>query len=384
VFNVRRSVTTIRRVLGPDVAAGLLAAGVAFLAVAASVSFDPGRLSVLVHMSSTEPMARVARTDAHFAFVGAPAHYDGVYFYAIALDPIATDKTHGLIDRAAYRYGHPAYGWLAAILSLGRQELLPLALLLLGLGGMFVAGVATSRLWTAFGRSPWGGFVVFLNPGLIYAVTADTSEALGAALLMTGLLAWTKGHLRTAAAVCVLLCFTKEVLVLVPLALMAWETVRWLRGRTPAYLQRMGLLAIGPVLYALWYVYLDATFGTWPFQGGQDVLSWPLVGWLDSLGKAASMAKGAEFQLGQAAVPLLTVGLVALLLGVVRAARLRSSLDAVYLAMAGLVLSVGWLALLFPKDLVRTIALPLLVLPLVLFEPAADVDLDVMVQPRPR
>lgn len=354
-----------------DVASGLIAAVVALLAVSASVAGNPAKLSLLVHMSSREPMAAIAGTDPAFVFVDQEAHYDGVYFYAIALDPIATGGAHRLIDRAAYRYGHPLYGWLAGMLSLGQLQLLPLALLLVGLAGMFVAGVAASRLWEASGWSPWGGLIVAFNPGLTYAVTVDASEAMGAAVLTGALLMWLKRRDALACVLLVALSFAKEVLVLVPLGLAAWE-FRNLRHQVPgASPRRVALALAGPMLYAIWYLYLRFQFGQWPFQQGLDVLSIPLVGWLDGLGRASVQAISQQAQIGQVAVPLLAVALVGLLLGVARAARLRWPLDPAYLLVAFLTLSVGWLAVEFPKDLIRTVALPLVLLPFVLLGPRA-------------
>ena len=358
-----------RSAIRPDLASGLIAAVVALIAVSASVHGDPAKLSVLVHMTRGEPMAAIAGADPAFAYVAPGAHYDGVYFYAIALDPVATGRAHHLIDLSVYRYGHPLYGWLAGVLSLGQLQWLPLALVVLGLGGMFVAGVMASRLWSAFGWSPWGGLIIAFNPGLTYAVTVDASEAVGAAILTLSLLMWLKRRERVACALLVAVCFSKEVLVLVPLGLAAWEFRRYRLGAPDASVRRALLPLAGPVLYAGWYFYLHLQFGRWPFQAGQDVLSLPLLGWADSLARASALATSGMAQIGQAAVPLLAVALVSLILGVVRATRLRWPLDPAYLAVALLTLSVGWLALEFPKDLIRTVALPLVLLPFVLVGP---------------
>ncbi len=364
------------RLVRPDLLCGLAAVGVALVAVLASISAYENRLSLLVHMAANEPMAAIARSDPDFAYVDVGAHYDGVYFYAIAVDPFATGAAYQLLDRAPYRYGHPAYGWLAGILSLGQLELLPLALLVISLAGMFVAGVASSRLWSTFGWSAWGGLAVALNPGLVYAVTVDTTEAFGAALMMAALLAWAKRRFWLGAALLAVLCFTKEILILVPVGLLAWESIRAVGGRSDGdYRRRALLLLIGPVLYAGWYLYLDSRFGEWPYQQGTDILSLPLVGWLDSFRRAASLAQGVgdAAQVGQAAVALLTVALGAILLGMVRALRLRSLVDPMYLLMAGLILCTGWLAIMYPKDLIRTVAFVGLLLPLVLVDPRREV-----------
>jgi hypothetical protein len=362
-----------RFVARSDIACALLAVTVALAAVLATISTHDGRLSVLVHMADNEPLATVAASDSDFAFVDQGAHYDGVYFYAIALDPIANGTAHDLIDRAAYRYGHPAYGWFARLVSLGRVELLPLALVALGLFGMFAAAALFSRLWTGLGLSPWGGLTVAFNPGLIYAVTVDASEPIGAALLGASLLAWMRNRIQTAGALMVVLCFVKEQLILVPVGLLVWETLRVRTGTTtPAvYRGRAAILLAGPLIYGVWYAQLHSLFGLWPFEQGQDILSFPLVGWLDSLKRASALAttQGDAAQIGQTAVPLLVLALAAVLLGVGRAVRMRSFLDPVYLIVAALVLCLGWLALMYPKDLIRALSFLGLLLPAVVADP---------------
>src|SRR4051794_36328610 len=158
--------------------------------------------SVLVHVGDAEPMGGLARaTDSGFQLVPMANHYDGTYFYAIARDPLATGAEHTLIDRPAYRYGHPGYGWLSIIASAGDEALLPWGMLLVALLCAAIAGGAAAALAGEMGLSPWWGLGVALNPGLVYSVTALTSEAAGLAALFGGLLAWRLRRLGVAAAI---------------------------------------------------------------------------------------------------------------------------------------------------------------------------------------
>src|SRR5215210_2591898 len=175
-------VTGERRIALACAAIALATTGAAVAAALAAREWSP---SALVHMSATEPIARLARdADSGFHFVPPGAHYDGVYFYAIARDPFARGDAHTLIDGSAYRYGHAGYGWLAGIVSLGRAELVPSALLAINLVAVAVAAFAASALARDYGWSPWGGVVVAVNPGTIFAATVDTSEALGVAMVI--------------------------------------------------------------------------------------------------------------------------------------------------------------------------------------------------------
>ena len=55
-----------------------------------------------------------------------------------------------------------------------------------------------------------------------------------------------------------------------------------------------------------------------------------------------------------------------LIVGLVRAIRLRNPVDAVFVAFAVLAFCTNWLVLLFPKDFIRTAALPLALVPFAL------------------
>ncbi len=370
----------------------LICAGIALVATAVPLAgalgvrdWDP---SALVRMGDTEPMSTLARrVQPDFKFVHPDAHYDGVYFYAVALDPLARAEAHTLIDKAAYRYGHAGYGWLAAVLSLGNEGTIPGALMVLALAGMGIAAWATSMLCVHFGWTAWGGLGVALNPGLIYAATAVTSEPVGAAFLLMGLFYWVRERHVAGAVLLGVACFIKEPFVLAPAGLVLWEMVALARGRRAAQptlatgaqgvlgipgldtalLRRIGMLCIGPALFSLWYLYLRSTFGLWPHEDTHGFFMFPFWGWIQTIRDASLMATGTFFesQIGAASGPLLAAfgGLV--IVGLVLAARLRTPVDPVYLLMGLLMSTLGPLGMLYAKDMIRETALPLMLLPVV-------------------
>jgi hypothetical protein len=359
-------------------AVALACAGIAIatsaIAVAPNLAAKDWQLSALVRMSPVEPMATLAReADANFAFVSPIGHYDGVYFYTIARDPFALGQEHLLIDQAGYRYGHAGFGWLAWLASGGgNPSAIPGALLALNLMGMAAGAAGASLLAREFGWSGWGGLAVALNPGLVFAVSVDTGEPVGVAIMAFTLLAWKKDRLSLAAIGLVALCLMKEPYLLVPAGLMVFDGIRWLRGRRPENIGiRFAVLAVGPTAFADWYLYLRSRFGHWPFTEAHDVFSPPIVGWVETFRRAARMGLAGHdpMQLGAGAIPILAVVAVALLLGLVRALRLRTWLDTIFLLYLVLVSMLTWLALLFPKDLPRELAVPLLLLPAVLATP---------------
>ena len=373
-MKVPSSEAAVRRTqLRAAIVCALVAVGVSIAAVVPAVEAGGG-VDALVRLPEEEPLGRsVAEEDPDFHFVAGPARYDGLYFYAVALDPFAAGREHKLIDAPAYRYGHAGYGWAAGVLTLGEADLIPWALLLFSLVGMALAAGAAGLLAGELKLSPWLGLTVAVNPGLIYAVTSDTSEAFAAGLLGASLVAWLRGRRALGGILLIALCLTKEPFVMVPLGLGAWELASFVRARRrggspgPDMGRRSAWLAAGPILLTVWFVYLRARLDVWPFAEGPDNLELPLRGWIETLGLAADMSLDpAGHQLGAAALPLLIVVAAALLIGAGRALRLRSPIDPVFLGLALVIASLSWLALLFPKDMLRNVAASLYLLPFVL------------------
>lgn len=344
-------------------ACALAALATAGAAVAASLARQGWALSALVRMHDTLPIAKLALRDDHgFRLRHVSGFYDGTFFYAQARDPLATGEAHRLLGQAPYYWGHPGYGWLAWLASVGgHPSAIPAALLAVGLLAVALAGAATSLLAEALGWTRWGGLAVALNPGLVFAVVSDTGESVGAALLALGLLAHVRGRRGWALVLLAALCFVKEPLVLVPLAVAAWE-LWW--GRRP-----FTALAVLPVVG--WWLYLREHLGSFPFVHAQGAsrLGWPFLGWERALLDAASQSWSGAIdtaQLGQAAVPLIVVVALAILVTAVRALRLRAVVDAPYVVLAALYACIVSKGVQYPKDLIRELALVLLLLPLVL------------------
>jgi hypothetical protein len=347
-------------------AAAVAVSGLAALSTIAFAGWEP---SILVRMSETEPMAEVARFhDPDFVLVPAEGHYDGVYFYAIALDPFARNHDiYSRIDLHEYRYGHPGFGWLSRIFSLGGIRTLPLSMLAVALAGMGVAGWAVSRIAERLGRSPWWGLMIAVNPGLVFSVTVLTSEPVGVAIASVGLLLWLRGRPVVAAVAFAGACLVKELFVLVPAALFAWELLQLVRHRSmPGRGLRLALLAVSVVPLAWWYVYLRLHFGVLPAAAEPGNIGAPFLGWYDTFRRAVGLSRSGASQLGTFTIPLLAITAGAIVVGVVRALRLRSPFDVIFLLLALLVITLNWLILLYPKDVVRELALVPLLLPAVI------------------
>jgi len=358
-----------RRHLVP-LACAVVALASAGAGVMASLHWEGWDTSALVRMHYRLRVAKLAvRDQPTFNLRTTSGFYDGAYFYSIARDPIATGEAHHLLDEAPYYWGHPAYGWAAWLASGGgRPRAIPDALLAVGLLSMLLAGAAASLLARAVGWSPWGGLVVALNPGLVFAVNVDTSEPFGAALLLIGLTAYLRGRRGWALGLFAALCFVKEPLVLVPLAIAAWEL--W-RTRRPTF------TAAAVVPAALWWLYLRIHLGAFPFGQGSERLTAPFAGWKRALLDAASQSWNGNVdtaQLGQAAVPLIIVVGLAIVVAGFYALRLRSVVAPAFLAIALLYACITPNGVQYPKDLIRELAIVLTLVPFVIVARASPAE----------
>lgn len=323
------------------------------------------RPSALIKMSYSEPMAELAReADPGFVFVEPQAHYDGVYYYTIARDPLLLGEEHTRIDLGPYRYGHPMYGWAAAVVSLGNARYVPHALLLLSLAGIGVAGWGVSQLAVMFGRTAWGGLLVAASPGLLYASTISTTECFGAGLLAVTLLCWLRGRFAVAAALMVCLCLTKEYYILVPAGLgLSYLVQSWQRSRALGIDNvRLAALVAGPIALAVWFVYVRLQVDAWPASLEQGNISLPFISWLETFERAYRLA-GESFdqsQIGVTTPPIILAMAVVFAIAFVKALQMKTPLDGIVLLMMALVACYGWRVLLYPHEIVRSPSIALL------------------------
>ena len=333
-----------------------------------SLQTEHWKTSGLVRLWGALPLARLARADdPTFPLTTNSGHYDGAFFYAIARDPLATGEAHRLLPEAPYYWGHPAYGWLAWLASGGGQpRAVPGALWAVALVCLVVAGAAASVLAGALGWSLWGGLVVAVNPGLLFAVYSDTSETLGAALLLLALAAYVQGRAGWSLGLFAALCLDKEPLVLVPLAIAAWELLRF---------RRLSTIVLAVVPAAVWWCYVRLQLGAFPFGQGSERLTAPVLGWERALVAAAqqswSRVVPSDAQLGEAAIALIVSVAAAILVGCVSALRLRNAVAPAFLALAALYACITPNGVQYPKDLIRETALVVLLLPFALFASGA-------------
>jgi hypothetical protein len=312
--------------------------------------------------SPATPMGERAKTiDPGFHTV--QNAYDGQFYWGIAIDPLGRGYIHQRFDNASYRYGHPLLGWIGWLLSGDNARAVPAALLAACLASIFAAGFAAARLGQKLGGSGWEGLFVALNPGLLFAATHDLTEPLSAALMFAGLLAYLRGRRGIAAVWFALLILSKEQFALVPAGLAAWDFFR--APRRPA---RVLVLAASILPAIAWWTYARLRLGDW-FLSGSWVVGSPLAGWRRTLTDAGVWSYSPsyyQFLTGEAMLPVLIPLLALLVLGGVRALRLRGPVDVVYLLLALLVACLAWGATYILRDALRNVSLLLALVPFVI------------------
>jgi hypothetical protein len=359
-----RSLTS--RVLPVPLASGALALVVASFALVPLLRPMGWDVTVLPRVGSVTPLGAAAkRIDPNFRTAHAGG-YDGQFYWAIALDPVATGSIHRDIDNPSYRYGHPLYGWLGWLFSAGQGTAAAAALLAVGLASLTAAAAAAAWLGRRRGSAGWEGLFVTANVGLVYAATHDLAEPLCAALLLGGLGAYCSGRRKSALLCFALLPLAKEPLVLVPVAVAAWELWR----------NRASIRTVLPLAGALlpsvcWWVYARIHLGAW-FTSGGSALGAPFSGWKRALldaGVRAYSAIPSQNQTGEETLAVLVVLLALLAVAGLFALRLRGPVELIFVALGAIVLCLAPSGTTILRDAVRNTALLVVLVPFVTASP---------------
>ncbi len=192
-----------------------------------------------------------------------------------------------------------------------------------------------------------------MNVGLIGSAAHDLGEPLAAAVLLVGLLAYIRG-LRVPAWICfALLPFAKEPLVLVPIAVVAWELAHG-RRRSAA------LFALTPVPAVAWWTYTRIHLGAW-FTSGDTALASPFSGWAHALFRSGASGW---------AVAALVALLVLFAFAAVRALRTRGPVELAFLGLAAIAVCLAPNATVAFTTALRNTAFLVVLLPFVLLPPS--------------
>ena len=183
--------------------------------------------------------------------------YDGQFFLYIARDPSGAVP---YLDNASYRYGRIVYPLAARGLALGRQEPIPLVLVLVNLLAVAIGTWAVAA-WLRRERFPeWFALLYAAFPGVFFGVWRDLSEPLAYALAAVALLIFDGDRPRRIAlsgALFALAILTREGAAVF---MVVWAAALALQGRR----LRAALFAVGSLLPYLAYrfVFLNLWLGS--------------------------------------------------------------------------------------------------------------------------
>jgi len=334
-----------------------------FIGILSIFAYEAGHFSTsaLVHVSNNDAIASLAKSsDPHFTFVNSVSHYDGVYYYAMGIDPLGIGKAHTLIDLAPYRYGHPLQGWFAYFLSFGQPKLVPNALVFITISGIMLSSYIFTKLALRFGYSPWLGLFISILPGMIFSVQNSTTENLGLALIGFLLYFWDSPNRYSFLLLplfSMLVCLDKEQYVLIVGILsilefkVALQRVRsWMHS-----IQRICLLLVGPCILALWYIYVDVRLGSFPNHYESGNFGLPFVGWFHVLGLSAQLQTGSfeQSQIGSLASPILIFYAVVFLATLFKSFQIQNCVGFAAITQICVIFCLDWRTLLYPHEILR-------------------------------
>jgi hypothetical protein len=192
------------------------------------------------------------------------AGYDGQFVYYIARNP-DPGQVIPYLDVPAYRYQRILLPVLSRLLVLGNLEIIPWALIMLGILSQVVGTWAVAELMHGWGVSRWFALIYGLWVGFLLALIVDLPEPLAYALVALGWLARTKGKVVLSAVFFSLALFAKEVTLLFVAA--AWISDFSRRNWTSFWL--IFLAAILP--YGIFQLWLHEIFGQFGIASGGDM-----------------------------------------------------------------------------------------------------------------
>lgn len=212
---------------------------------------------------------------------------DGQAFASLARDPLLRrPEVFRTAEEAAYRAQRPLFGWLAWAGAVGRSGWVPPAMAALSVLGTGAAVAAAAELLRDRGAPRWPALLVLLLPGTYAALSYLGPEPVALALGLWGLVLWEREPARWLpwTILLTLATLTRETLLVVPVALLLWSVAHRRRPWLP-------LLVPGGAI-AAWWAVLHLRLGAVPTDAGDDRLTLPFAGLVESITSAGSDVVG--------------------------------------------------------------------------------------------
>ena len=244
--------------------------------------FDPSVLII-----AGDRFVRAGETPAPIIILLHSDGYDGQFYYRLALAPfLARAQAFGItLDHPAWRMQRILLPVLVRIVSGPNPVFIPAAFLAVNLAGLVAIGWLAAGI-TRARQMPWAVPVaIALWPGLLIALTHDTTEILATALLLAAIAAWLTRRWALCALMLALASLTRETAILVAAGMLALRLFQltWPQGaRRDWWAAFWALAAVVPFL-----VWRQIVIGLWQnapqAHGVAQNIGWPLLGLTQTL-----------------------------------------------------------------------------------------------------
>jgi hypothetical protein len=180
--------------------------------------------------------------------------YDGQFVYYIARNP-DPHAVAAYLDVPAYRYQRILLPLLARLLSLGRIELIPWAIVLIGMLSLVGGTWVVSELLAGWGMSRWYALVYGFWAGFSLALVVDLPEPLAYGLVAGGVLCLERKRDWLGWCLLGLAVFARETTILFVVAVLAAYLSQRDLHRT------LGLASVALAPYLIFQAWLWRIFG---------------------------------------------------------------------------------------------------------------------------
>ena len=209
--------------------------------------------------------------------------YDGQFAYQIAMNPLGAAP---FIDVPAYRYQRILYPLLVRVLSLGRTEWIPWALILTNWLALVAGTSLMERLLARYQVSPWYALGFGLYSGQLLSLRLDLNEPLASLLILVALHCIERKRWLGVGVFLALAALAKETSLIFLGGILIWLLSQ------RRFLEILLVGSVGGIPFALYQVFLVFWLGS-PGLGSGGAGATPFT-WIPFGGLWAVFPHGAE------------------------------------------------------------------------------------------
>ena len=216
----------------------------------------------------------------HIAVRPNSAGYDGQFYYRLAIHPfdVATTTDGVTFDAPAWRMQRIGYPVLVHMATLGIPSLVPYAMVLVNMLGVFVIAFTAKHIQQRHGLPMWMPWAITIWPGFIVTLVHDTTEIAALALLILAIAAYLAGRLLPYALLAAATSLTRETSITIFIGILLYEGWRWAKTREWNALVRLLIVGAAVVPFLIWRQVLIVRLGISPQAEAGGNMSLPFMG----------------------------------------------------------------------------------------------------------